>query len=143
MTENRNGLVVDRELTLATGTAEREAALAMLGRLPSGSRITLGADKGYDAVDFIQELRSMDVTPHIAQNDTNRRSAIDTRTTRHTGYDISQRKRKRVEEVFGWGKVVGTMRKVKVRGLKRVSGLFTFVVAAYNLVRIRNILAAA
>jgi transposase len=140
MTENRNGLVVDVELTLATGTAEREAALAMLGRRSSGSHITLGADKGYDAASFVDELRSMNVTPHIAQNDTRRRSAIDNRTTRHEGYKISQRKRKRVEEVFGWGKVVGTMRKVKLRGLSRVSGMFTFAVAAYNLVRMRNIL---
>ncbi len=113
----------------------------MIGRLPEGSRITLGADKGYDAADFVEGLRSMNVTPHIAQNDTYRRSAIDDRTTRHAGYTISQRKRKRVEEVFGWGKVVGTMRKVKLRGLERVSALFTFTVAAYNLIRIRNILA--
>lgn len=141
MTENRNGLVIDSELTMATGTAEREAALAMVWRLPGGSRITLGADKGYDAAGFVEELRSANVTPHIAQNDTARRSAIDVRTTRHAGYSISQRKRKRVEEVFGWGKVVGTMRKVKLRGLERVSGLFTFAVAAYNLVRMRNILA--
>ena len=143
LTENRNGLVVDAELTLATGTAEREAALAMLGRLPAGSRMTLGADKGYDASDFVEALRAMNVTPHIAQNDTNRRSAIDARTTRHEGYHISQRKRKRVEEVFGWGKVVGTIRKVRVRGLERVSGVFTFAVAVYNLVRIRNLLSVA
>lgn len=141
MTENRHGLVVDSELTFATGTAEREAALAMVGRLPAGSRITVGGDKGYDTADFVEELRSMNVTPHVAQNDTNRRSAIDARTTRHEGYRISQRVRKRVEEVFGWAKVVGTIRKVKVRGLARVSGLFTFAVAVYNLVRIRNIMA--
>ena len=143
MTENRNGLVVDSELTLATGTAEREAALAMVGRGPAGSRITVGGDKGYDAAEFVAEMRSMNATPHVSQNDTNRRSAIDGRTTRHEGYRISQRKRKRIEEVFGWGKVVGTIRKVKVRGLARVSGLFTFAAAAYNLVRIRNILANA
>jgi IS5 family transposase len=143
MTENRNGLVVDSELTLATGTAEREAGLAMVGRVPAGSRITVGGDKGYDAAEFVAEMRSMNATPHVSQNDTNRRSAIDGRTTRHEGYRISQRKRKRIEEVFGWGKVVGTIRKVKVRGLARVSGLFTFAAAAYNLVRIRNILANA
>jgi transposase len=143
MMENRHGLVVDSELTFATGTAEREAALAMVGRLPAGSRITVGGDKGYDTADFVQELRSMNVTPHVAQNDTNRRSAIDARTTRHEGYRISQRVRKRVEEIFGWGKVVGTIRKVKVRGLPRVSGLFTFAVAVYNVVRIRNIVAGA
>jgi len=138
LTENRNGLVVDCELTRATGTAEREAALAMLERLPGGSRVTLGADKGYDSADFVEAVRSLNVTPHIAQNDTNRRSAIDARTTRHDGYSISQRKRKCIEEVFGWGKVVGTIRKVKIRGLERVSGLFTFAVAAYNLVRMRK-----
>ncbi len=143
MTENRNGLVVDAVLTLATGTAEREAALEMVGGLPEGSRVTLGADKGYDAAEFVAELRSMNVTPHIAQNDTNRRSAIDGRTTRHESYLTSQRKRKRVEEVFGWGKVVGTIRKVRVRGRERVGGLFTFAMAAYNLVRMRNIFARA
>jgi transposase len=140
MTENRNGLVVDTELTLATGTAEREAALTMLTRRSSASHITLGADKGYDAASFVEALRSMNVTPHIAQNDTYRRSAIDKRTTRHEGYKISQRKRKRVEEVFGWGKVIGTLRKAKLRGLNRVSGMFTFAAAAYNLIRMRNIL---
>jgi transposase len=140
MTENRNGLIVDAALTLATGTAEREAALEMIGGLPTGSGITLGADKGYDTADFVAALRSMGVTPHVAQNDTNRRSAIDGRTTRHEGYGVSQRKRKRVEEVFGWGKVVGTIRKVKVRGLDRVGGLFTFAAAAYNLVRMRTLL---
>lgn len=140
MTENRHGLVVDASLTLATGTAEREAAVEMLGRLPSGSRITLGADKGYDTAEFVAKLRAMNVTPHVAQNNTNRRSAIDARTTRHEGYAISQRKRKRVEEVFGWGKVVGTIRKVKVRGLSRVGGLFIFAAAAYNLVRMRKII---
>jgi len=143
MTENRNGMVVDTQLTFATGMAEREAALEMVGRLPEGSRITLGADKGYDAAGFVADLRSMNVTPHIAQNDTYRRSAIDGRTTRHDGYHISQRKRKRVEEVFGWGKVVGSIRKARVRGLARVAGMFTFAMAAYNLVRMRNLLAAA
>jgi IS5 family transposase len=139
MTENRNGLVIDTALTLATGTAEREAALEMIGNLPDASRITLGADKAYDTEEFVQQLRSMNVTPHIAQNDTNRRSAIDGRTTRHAGYEISQRKRKRVEEVFGWGKVVGLIRKARVRGLARVGAMFTFAMAAYNLVRIRNL----
>jgi transposase len=143
MTENRNGLVVDSALTLATGTAEREAALEMIGNLPDASRITLGADKAYDAAEFVEELRSMNVTPHIAQNDTNRRSAIDGRTTRHAGYEVSQQKRKRVEEVFGWAKVVGHIRKVRVRGLARVGGLFTFAMAAYNLVRIRKLQMAA
>jgi transposase len=143
LTENRHGLVVDTVLTLATGTAEREAALEMVGRLPEGARIPLGADKGYDVAEFVSELRAMNVTPHVAQNDTNRSSAIDDRTTRHDGYEISQRKRKRVEETFGWAKVIGSVRKVKVRGLARVGGLFTFAMAVYNLVRIRNTLAVA
>jgi len=139
MTENRNGLVIDTALTLATGTAEREAALEMIGNLPDASRITLGADKGYDTTEFVEQLRSMNVTPHIAQNNTRRRSAIDGRTTRHAGYEVSQRKRKRIEEVFGWGKVVGLIRKSRVRGLARVGAMFTFAMAAYNLVRIRNL----
>ena len=139
LTENRNGLVVDTALTLATGTAEREAALKMLGNLPDGSRITLGADKAYDTAEFVEQARAMNVTPHVAQNDTNRRSAIDARTTRHEGYATSQRKRKRVEETFGWGKVVGLIRKARVRGLARVGGMFTFAMAAYNLVRITSV----
>jgi transposase len=139
LTENRNGLVVDTALTLATGTAEREAALEMLGNLPDSSRITLGADKAYDTAEFVEQVRAMNVTPHVAQNDTNRRSAIDARTTRHEGYATSQRKRKRVEETFGWGKVVGLIRKARVRGLARVGGMFTFAMAAYNLVRMRNL----
>src|SRR5450755_3569872 len=139
LTENRNGLVVDTALTLATGTAEREAALEMLGNLPDSSRITLGADKAYDTAEFVERVRAMNVTPHVAQNDTNRRSAIDARTTRHEGYATSQRKRKRVEETFGWGKVIGLIRKARVRGLARVGGMFTFAMAAYNLVRMRNL----
>ncbi len=142
LTENRNGLVMYAELTLATGTAERVAALAMIERMGGSSGITLGADKGYDAAAFVEELRVRNVTPHIAQNTTRRRSAIDGRTTRHEGYEISQRKRKRVEEVFGWAKVVGTIWKVKVRGRARVSAVFTFAMAAYNIVRIRNIMKA-
>ena len=139
MTENRNGLVVDTALTLATGTAEREAALEMLGNLPDRSRITLGADKAYDTADFVEQARAMNVTPHVAQNDKNRRSAIDARTTRHEGYLVSQLKRKRVEETFGWGKVIGLIRKARVRGLARVGSMFTFAMAAYNLVRMRNL----
>ncbi len=101
-----------------------------------GGRVTLGADKAYDTADFVAELRARGVTPHVAQNNTNRRSAIDDRTTRHDGYEVSQRKRKRVEEIFGWDKVVGGIRKVKVRGLDRVGALFTLSLAAFNLVRI-------
>ncbi len=138
--ENRNGLVVDGRLTLATGTAEREAALAMIEGICGTRRVTLGADKGYDTADFVAALRARGVTPHVAQNTTNRRSAIDDRTTRHEGYEISQRKRKRVEEIFGWEKVVGGIRKVKVRGLDHVGALFTFALAAFNLVRMRKLI---
>jgi transposase len=132
--ENRNGLVVDGCVTSATGTAEREAALEMVDNIDGSQRITLGADKGYDTAEFVAELRARGVTPHVAQNDTNRCSAIDGRTTRHEGYAVSQRKRKRVEEIFGWGKVIGGIRKVKVRGLERVGALFTLALTAYNLV---------
>jgi len=128
--ENRNGLVVDGRLTLATGTAEREAALEMMERIGGSRRVTLGADKGYDTADFVAGLRDRGVTPHVARNTTRRRSAIDDRTTRHEGYAISQRKRKRVEEIFGWAKVVAGIRKVKVRGLHRVGAVFTFALAA-------------
>lgn len=138
--ENRNGLAVNGRLTSATGTAEREAALDMIDDLGGAQRVTLGADKGYDTADFVAELRARGVTPHVAQNDTNRRSAIDNRTTRHGGYDVSQRIRKRVEEIFGWEKVIGGIRKVKVRGLNRVDALFTIALAAYNLVRIGNLI---
>lgn len=143
MTENRNGLVVDALLTLATGTAEREAALRMMGRLPDGSRMTVGLDKGYDCAQFVAEVRALNITPHVAQNDSKRRSAIDGRTTRHEGYAISQRKRKRVEEVFGWSKVVGLIRKVRVRGLSRVADMFSLALTAYNLTRMRKLMAAA
>ena len=107
LTENRNGLVVSTRTTQAYGAAERDAALLMVEDIPGNGRVTLGADKGYDVHDFVGELRHMNVTPHVAQNDTNRRSAIDQRTTHHDGYRVSQRKRKRIEEVFGWMKTVG------------------------------------
>jgi transposase len=140
LTENRNGLVVSTLTTRAYGSAERDAALLMAEALPGTNRITLGADKGYDAHDFISELRHMQITPHVAQNDTNRRSAVDERTTRHGGYQLSQKKRKRIEEVFGWMKSVGLLRKLRHRGLERVEWIFTFTAAAYNLVRIRNLM---
>jgi len=140
LTENRNGLVVSTLTTRAYGSAERDAALLMAERLPGTHRVTLGADKGYDAHDFIAELRHMEITPHIAQNDTNRRSAMDERTTRHAGYQVSQKKRKRIEEVFGWMKCTGLLRKLRHRGLERVGWMFTFTAAAYNLVRIRNLM---
>ena len=138
MIENRNGLLVDAELTQATGTAERDAALEMSAALPAGS--TLGADKGYDTRGFVAELRAQRLTPHVAQN-INRPggSAIDSRTTRHEGYAISQRCRKRVEEPFGWAKTIGGLRQVKLRGQKRVRQKFLLVMAVYNLVRLRNL----
>jgi len=139
LTENRNGLVVDVRLTQAGGTAERDAALAMLGNKPRWKRATLGGDRGYDTSGFVAATRDLKVTPHVAQNDSNRRSAIDNRTTRHEGYAISQVKRKRVEEVFGWMKTVAMQRKTRFRGLDRVGWMFTFAAAAYNLVRMRNL----
>jgi IS5 family transposase len=140
--ENRNGLVVDTRLTQATGKAECQSALDMIDEIPGTNRLTLGADKSYDTEEFVQELRERVVTPHVAQNNTNRRSAIDERTTSHEGYRISQKKRKRVEEIFGWAKTVGGFRKTRHKGTERVGWMFTLVSAAYNLVRMRNILAA-
>jgi len=140
--ENRNGLVVDAMVTPATGTAEQDAALALVEAQAPSRRITLGGDKSYDTHPFVQKRRARQVTPHVAQHTTNRASAIDGRTTRHPGYAISPQKRKRVEEVFGWLKTVGVLRKVKLHGVRRVSWLFTFAAAVYNLVRIRNLVEA-
>ena len=137
--EHRNGLVVNATVLQATGTAERDAALAMAAELPGDGRVTLGGDKNYDTAPFVEELRGLNVTPHVAQNNKGRRSAIDKRTTRHPGYLISQQKRKRVEEIFGWLKTVGGLRKLRHRGLDRVEWMFTVAVAAYNLVRLRNL----
>lgn len=143
--ENRNGLVVEATVTQANGAAEREAALAMVKKVASKKgktrRITLGADKNYDTHEFVAALQGLRVTPHVAQNKTNRASAIDGRTTRHPGYAVSLRIRKRVEEIFGWMKTVGNYRSPKYRGNDRVGWHFTLVAAAYNLVRMRNILA--
>lgn len=139
LTENRHGLVVDVRLTQASGTAEREAALAMIGGKPASKRVTLGGDRGYDTRGFVAATRELKVTPQVARNDANRRSAIDERTTRHEGYAISQRKRKRVEEVFGWIKTVALQRKTRFRGLERVGWMFTLAASAYNLVRMRNL----
>ncbi|MBW8727285.1 MAG: IS5 family transposase [Inquilinus limosus] len=142
--ENRHGLLVDVCLTQADGHAERVAALHMIEPHADRPRaITLGADKAYDAEDFVNELRSMNVTPHLAQNTSGRRSAIDRRTTRHAGYGVSQRLRKRIEEAFGWIKTVAGQRKARFRGRDRVGWAFTFAVAAYNLVRLPKLLAAA
>ena len=141
--ENRHGLVVDACLTRAFGHAERLAALAMIERhADRPSAVTLGADKGYDAADFVNELRAMNVRPHVAQNNERRGgSAIDRRTTRHPGYAVSQRIRKRIEEAFGWMKTIGGMRRPMLRGVDRVGWAFTFVAAAYNLVRLPKLMA--
>jgi len=140
--ENRNGLAVNTRLTKATGTAEREAAAHMIGELPGKKRITVGGDKAYDTKDYVKQARSLGATPHVAQNTNARSSAIDGRTTRHAGYPISQRKRKRVEEIFGWLKTIGMLRKTRHRGTERVGWMFTFGVAVYNLVRMRNLMEA-
>jgi len=140
--ENRNGLAVNARVTQATGTAERQAAIAMLTDRPGKGRITVGGDKAYDTKDFVRQTRIINVTPHVAQNTKNRSSAIDNRTTRHTGYPVSQKKRKRVEEIFGWLKTVGFLRKTRHRGTDRVGWMFTFGVAVYNLVRMRNMMEA-
>lgn len=142
--ENRNGLVVDAELFLCSGTAERDAAMAMIERLEGTGQVTVGADKGYDTKDFVKELRNMRATPHVARNEKRPGgSAIDGRTARHAGYKISQIKRKRIEEVFGWLKTVALLRKTRHRGLFRVGWVFTFAAAAYNLVRMRKLLSPA
>jgi len=147
--ENRNGLAVDAALTHATGTAEREATLAMLDRRPTDRRITLGADKAYDVTAFVEDLRLRAVTPHVAIDGrvsklgVVRKTAVDRRTTRHPGYRASQICRKRIEEVFGWIKTQAGLAKVKLRGCTKVEAAFTFTVAAYNLIRIPKLLAAA
>ena len=140
--ENRNGLVVDTEVVRCSGTAEREAALRMVERIPGDQRVTVGADKAYDTQAMVRDLRERNVTPQVARN-TNRPggSAVDGRTTRHAGYPVSQRKRKRIEEVFGWLKTVGMLRKTRHRGVFKVGWVFTFAAAAYNLVRMKNLLA--
>lgn len=139
--ENRHGLVVNTRLTLATGTAEREAAVEMVRRRGK-RRVTLGGDKNYDTQDLVKQLRQQRVTPHVAQNNTHRSSALDGRTTRHAGYAVSQRKRKRVEEIFGWMKTIGLMRKVRHRGRELVEWMFTYTAAAYNLMRMTKLLGA-
>jgi len=141
--ENRSGLIVDACVTSADGHAERVAALAMIEpRADRPHAISLCADKAYDAEDFVNELRSMNVRPHVAQNDNGRRSAIDRRTTRHASYAMSQKIRKRIEEGFGWIKTVGGQRKTKFKGRDRVGWAFTFTAAAYNLVRLPKLLGA-
>jgi len=137
--ENRHGLVVGTCTLPATGTAERDAALALIGELGAG-RATIGADKGYNQRPFVDAVREAGKTPHVATKIKD--NAIDGRTVRHAGYVVSQRVRKRVEEIFGWMKTVGLLRKLRHRGLARVAWMFTFTAAAYNLVRMRRLLAA-
>jgi len=138
--ENRNGIAVNGQVTQADGRAEPQAAIAMVEEIPGQQRVTLGADKGYDRKEFVQELRDHQVTPHLARKPT---SIIDERTTRHPGYAISQQKRKRIEEIFGWLKTVAGLRKTRHRGVARVGWMFTFALAVYNLVRMRNLASAA
>jgi transposase len=140
--ENRHSLAVDTRLTLATGTGERQPALALIKKRAGRRRLTLGGDKHNDTRDWVKELRDQRVTPHVAQNNRNRSSAIDGRTTRHAGYAVSQKKRKRVEEIFGWMKTLGLMRKVRHRGRKLVEWMFTYTAAAYNLMRMTKLLGA-
>jgi transposase len=143
LTENRHGLIVDTAVTAATGTAERDAAIVMLGELPLTTRpVTVGADKLYDTREWVATVRQMRITPHVAAS-VHRRggSAIDGRTVRHAGYALSQRKRKLVEQAFGWMKTVGLLRKLRHRGGRLVDWIFTFAAAAYNLVRWRNLVA--
>lgn len=138
LVENRNGLIVSAMATQADGTAERDAALLMLQDLTEGrtGRITVGADKAYDTQDFVQTVRELGVTPHVTQNNRNRRSAIDGRTTRHAGYELSLSKRWLVEKPFGWLKLTGPLKKAKLRGLAKIDWLFVFSCAAFNLLRI-------
>ena len=134
--ENRNGLVVDVAMTKATGTAEREAALEMLGKIPGKRRITVGGDKNYDTKDFVKSCRSIAVTPHVARRET---SIVDGRTTRYPGYQVSQRIRKRVEEIFGWDKTVAGARKLRYKGVERNGLWWELTAAAYNLLRMAKI----
>jgi transposase len=143
LVENRNGLIVQAEVFVANGTAERDAALVMLEQVSGSQPVTVGGDKGFDTRGFVAECRHLGVTPHVAQNLGRRGgSAIDGRTTRHPGYGHSQRKRKRIEECFGWLKTIALLRKVRHRGVCKVDWIFTFACAAYNLVRMRNLATA-
>ena len=144
LVENRHGLIVSSLVWEATGTAEPLAAMTMLQQIPGTGRVTVGGDKGFDTAEFVRECRNMGVTPHVAQNLGRRGgSAIDNRTTRRAGYRLSQKKRKRIEECFGWLKTIALLRKVRHRGTLKVDWLFTLACAAYNLVRMRNLMAAA
>ena len=141
--ENRNGLAVDANASQATGTAERDEGVVFARNIGGHRRVTLGGDKFYDTYGFVKQVREFNVTPHVAQNIHRRKkSAIDKRTTRHAGYAVSQQRRKRIEEIFGWLKTVGLLRKLRHRGIEKVRWIFKFSVAAYNLVRIRNLMTA-
>src|SRR4249919_355538 len=138
------GLIVAATLTKATGTAERAAAETMIVRhSPGERRLTLAADKGYDAAAFVADMRALNVTPHIAQNISGRRSAVDARTTRHVGYAVSQRKRKRIEEPFGWGKTIGGLARPMLRGVKKLDFEFIWTMAAYYLIKLPRLIGAA
>ena len=136
--ENRNGLIVDAEVLVVEGNHEVDAALALLAD-HAGKNSTVGADKLYDVAEFVNGCRSLGITPHVAQNDKNRASRIDERTTKQPGYDVSQKKRKRIEEIFGWMKTVGGLRKLKYRGKRKINWIFLFCSAAFNIVRMVNI----
>jgi transposase len=142
--ENRNGIIIDGTITHATGTAEREAAVEMVAEVAGTKRITVGGDKGYDTKGFVEEMRGLEATPHVAQNVKKKGgSALDGRTTRHAGYAVSLRIRKRIEEAFGWIKTIGNLRKTRHRGIAKVDWYFTLAISAYNLVRMRNLGVAA
>jgi hypothetical protein len=140
--ENRHGLALEAELTRAAGFAERLAAVELVTARAGAGRLTVGADRGYDAAEFVAELRELGATPHVAQNTARRRSAIDRRTTRHAGYRLSQRARHRIEEVFAWIKTVAGQAKTNFRGTARVGWAFTLAAAAYNLIRLPKLLGA-
>ena len=143
MTENRNGFVVEAELRPMSGTVEREAATAMIVRhSPGAQRITVGGDKNFDTTDFVADMRALNVTPHVAQNTSGRRSAIDHRTTRHAGYAVSQQKRKRVEEPFGWGKTIGGLARPMLRGVKKLDFKLIWTMAAYDLIKLPRLIGA-
>jgi len=142
MTENRNGFVVQAQLRQVSGTVERNTATEMIVRhSPGAKRITVGADKGFDTAGFVADMRDLNVTPHVAQNTTNRASAIDGRTTSHPGYEISQQKRKRVEEPFGWGKTIGGLARPMLRGVRKLDFKFTLTMAAYDLIKLPRLIA--
>lgn len=141
--ENRHGFIVATTVTPPAGNAEREAAVRLVSALPGESRKTLGGDKGYDTEDCVAGLRELGVTPHVARNDTNRRSALDGRTTRHPGYAVSLKIRKLIETRIGWMKTIGTMRKTKHRGTRSVDARFRLNAAAFNLLHLANVLRAA